>query len=109
MAFDDAVDVGIAGDDDALCGGVVLDGLFEELRAVHARHAVVDEDDRDLVLLEQIEADFTAGCGVDPVLLAQHALEQVQVVWLVVDDEDARAVLLGLGCRADVAAHGTSV
>ena len=67
-------------------------GAGEELDAVHARHAKIDDQHRDLrAVLEGRQRRGGQRLGDDVEPLAQRAIEQVEVVGFVVDAQHDRA------------------
>jgi len=65
----------------------VIKHEHQQLEARHLGHALVGDDDRDVLLLEQLERLGTAPRGDDVEHLAEVEAEGVEVVLFVVDDD----------------------
>ena len=83
---DDRLDVGIAGQDDAVRVRPELHRAMQELDPVHDRHALVGDDHRRIVRLEELEPAAPALRGQHLELVTVVVGEGAQDVGLVVDD-----------------------
>src|SRR5262249_54377806 len=83
---DDRLDVGVAGQDDAVGIRPELHRAMEEIDAVHLRHALVGDDPRRIVRLEELEPTPPALGGQHLELVAVVVGEGAEDVGLVVDD-----------------------
>ena len=90
--LDQHVDVGERGEDDADRVGLARAHLAQQLDAGHLRHALVGDDDRDLLAVEDAERLGATARGQDVERLAEVEPERVEVVLLVVDDQDGIAL-----------------
>ena len=92
--LDERADVGVAGEHDAHRVRTDLHRARQELRAAHARHALVGDDHRGVGAIEQLERRRAAVGRHDLELVAVVEPEELQDVGLVVDDDDRVAAIV---------------
>src|SRR5690606_19370106 len=90
--LDEHVDVGERGQNDSDRVGLPVAHPAKQLDARHLRHALVGDDDRDVLVLEDAERLGAARRRQDVERLPEVEPEGVEVVLLVVDDEDRIAL-----------------
>ena len=96
----DRGDVRVAGQHHAHGLGPALDDLLEELDAAHVRHHLVDDHERDVLALQDLEPLLAGQRREDPVVVLQGHRDRLDDRLLVVDHEDAVALAGGLGAGA---------
>jgi hypothetical protein len=104
--IDQHVDIRECRQDDAHGVGPDLRHLLQELEAGHARHALVRDDHRHLVLAQELERLVTTLRAENRERALEVEAEGIEVVLLVVDDQD-RIVLGVRGHGIDLRPSGT--
>jgi hypothetical protein len=80
-------------DDGHVAGALARANERRRLVAVHARHQHVEQDDREVVLEKLLERILAGADGDDLADILHHPFHGVEVMLVVVDDQDARAVI----------------